>query len=171
MQKNAIYFPSTNKRLYKTYIEPDKIENNQHLHVKNYFIEAFKKEMEIMFKKQLEKLQNNKLDLEKRMKELESQFFKELKEQKNWNNKRHVHMENYVKQLLMAQHHHVKNQELQPLENAFQLGDRITVIDINGTTNSGVFIKFTENDIVWVSDTTNRLTYTNKKGITIAKET
>ena len=40
------------------------------------------------------------------------------------------------------------------------------------TDDSGITIKgFTENDIVWVSDTTNRLTYTNKKGITIAKET
>lgn len=52
----------------------------------------------------------------------------------------------------------------------FQLGDRITIMEANGLSSSGVFIEADDNSIIWVDDSTNRLSFINKKGITIQKE-
>lgn len=53
----------------------------------------------------------------------------------------------------------------------FKIGNRISIIDRNGNKYSGVFIKDTDHEIIWVDDATNRLSITNKRGITISKET
>lgn len=50
-----------------------------------------------------------------------------------------------------------------------RLGDRITLIDRNGNTFSGVFIETTENEIIWVNTATMSLSISNKKGLTISK--
>lgn len=81
--------------------------------------------------------------------------------------------------------HQLQNQEQynQLLENILQLrellvqnpysylrlGDRITVIDRNGNTFSGVFIESLENEIIWVNSDTMSLSISNRKGLTISK--
>ena len=53
----------------------------------------------------------------------------------------------------------------------FKMGNRISILDRHGNRYSGVFIEETNHEIIWVDDETNRLSITNKRGITISKET
>jgi len=53
----------------------------------------------------------------------------------------------------------------------FKIGNRISIIDSNGNKYTGVFIKDTDHEIIWVDDATNRLSITSKRGVTISKET
>lgn len=93
-----------------------------------------------------------------------------------WQQKRMLdeHQRYHEKQVSDIQRRFVEIKELMKEESPykfFKRGNRITIIDKNGNKYSGVFIEDTENEIIWVNDTTNRLSVTNKRGITIAKET
>lgn len=67
------------------------------------------------------------------------------------------------------------SKRLESIENSFKdslsyfrFGDRIMVTDRNGQS-TGVFIRTTEDAVIWVSDVTNTLTVSNFKGLTISK--
>ncbi len=53
----------------------------------------------------------------------------------------------------------------------FKTGNRITILDRYGNQYTGTFIKDTENEIIWVNDANMRLSITNKRGVTVSKET
>ena len=52
----------------------------------------------------------------------------------------------------------------------FKLGNRIKITDRNGNDYSGIYIKHTENEIIWVNSATNSLSISNKTGLTVSKE-
>ncbi|KGR76109.1 hypothetical protein [Ureibacillus sinduriensis] len=104
-------------------------------------------------------LQSNQGDLQNSLEDLESGLLEELNEHREGTYNSILDTINQLKVLI----------EKQSPYDYFQFGDRITIIDRNGNTLTGVYIENTEDDIIWVNDATMRLSFTNTKGMTISK--
>lgn len=104
-------------------------------------------------------LRSNQGALQTSLQDLESGLLEELNEQQEGTVNSILDTINQLKVLI----------EKQSPYDYFQFGDRITIIDRNGNTLTGVFIENTEEDLIWVNDATMRLSFTNTKGMTISK--
>ena len=98
-------------------------------------------------------------ELRSGIKNLGSDLLNELNNQSEGRYTRLLDTINQLKELL-------DNQDPYTL---FNFGDRITILDRSGNVHSGIFIESTENEVIWVNDTTMNLSVTNIKGLTISK--
>lgn len=170
---NHVFFSPTIKYLYKHTDVQNTDTNNQSIYIRSPF-DDFLQQLNQSIDKMLSAWENQQMEqaiyrkkhsfslgnLYQSLNELQrnvevlsrdqNEFFDYIKRKSNEN-------ENEVEKLITP---------FVPLN----MGDRITITEPNGKSASGVFIEFAENSIVWVNDSTKRLSMTSMKGLIFHKE-
>ena len=167
--ESLVHYPAAADGVYQTGNDAfDPSPNQWHYlsSTERYWISAF------------QELQNQFQQLEEQVKDL----FREQQELKKETRKMTEEFQNELENLRPAQEGNFQpnirgsqdSEDFSAAENpyyALKAGTRITVIDPSGTAQSGIFLEETEREIIWVSSCSNEIKMTNKKGITVSKDT